>query len=505
MDRGSVKVSRERRIWRRRREAGIALLISIFILLLISVVAIALIVSSGTESALTGNYRSSTSVYYAALAGVEEVRARLRASDPNAFRKLPPGTFLPAPGTDLASCNPVYILNPDAGPVVTPWDSTNPYYDTEYNQEFGASGVCTTGPWPPSPSPSTPSVWNPNPLPFPAPAYKWVRINSITEQTLQLDVAPYDGTPSENKLIYYDGTRLTDTQIPGSQVLEITALAVLPNKSQKLLQYLVAPIPLNLSFPSALTLDGNNVQFSVPTSSSFWISGVDQGTVGTCNPGAVPVTAVGYTNSGDSSHANVVNAIPSGPSPTPDLRTHYTNIMPPPPPPTTPNVGLVSLPSTLGCPGCSLTTVAGLNALVQAINEDADVVINGNATPSNMPSAMSATNPMTVVVNGNLSLNGWHNTGYGLLLVTGNFDYDPDASWDGIVLVIGTGKIYSYQNGTGQFLGTLFLANTAPGGSPFFDFTASSGSAGIYYSSCWIQNSQPTSSYKILSFHEISQ
>ena len=42
-----------------RKEAGIALLISIFILLLISVVAIALIVASGTESSLAGNYRSA--------------------------------------------------------------------------------------------------------------------------------------------------------------------------------------------------------------------------------------------------------------------------------------------------------------------------------------------------------------------------------------------------------------------------------------------------------------
>jgi len=55
----------------RRSEAGIALLTAIFILLLIGVVAIALIVSSGTESALAGNYRSSAGVYYAALAGVE--------------------------------------------------------------------------------------------------------------------------------------------------------------------------------------------------------------------------------------------------------------------------------------------------------------------------------------------------------------------------------------------------------------------------------------------------
>lgn len=488
---------------------GIALLISIFILLLISVVAIALIVSSGTESALTGNYRSSTAVYYAALAGVGEARSRLRASDPNAFRKLASGTFLPAPGTDLAACNPVYILNPAAGEVVTPWDPANPYYDTQYNQEFGATGVCTTGPWPPSPSPSTSSVWNINPQAFPAPAYKWVRINAITEQSLQLDVAPYDGTPSEPKLIYYDGVRLTDTQISGSQVLEITTLAVLPNRSQKLLQYLVAPVALNLSFPSALTLDGNNVQFSVPTSTTFQVNGSDQGTVGTCNPGALPVTAVGYTNSGDASQANILTAI--GPPPTPDRRGNYTNGVAP-----TPNVGLVSVSAPLGCPGCSLTTVAGLNALVQAITNNADVVINGNANQSIMPSAMSATNPMTIVVNGNLTFAGWHNTGYGLLLVTGEFTYDPDASWDGIILVIGAGKIYSYQTGSGQFLGALFLARTLdasnnplPGTSapaaPFFNFTASSASNGIFYSSCWVQASQLTNGYRILSYHEISQ
>src|SRR5205085_9330278 len=85
---------------KRRSEAGIALLIAIFILLLIGVVAIALIVSSGTESALAGNYRSSSGVYYAALAGVEEARARLRPNDPNFFTKANPN-FLPPPGTQF--------------------------------------------------------------------------------------------------------------------------------------------------------------------------------------------------------------------------------------------------------------------------------------------------------------------------------------------------------------------------------------------------------------------
>src|SRR6266699_2559378 len=102
---------RLRRTTRKRQpEAGIALLIAIFILLLIGVVAIALVVSSGTESALAGNYRFSTNVYYAAVAGLEEVRARLRSNNPNSFNNTAPG-FLPPPATPLGDCAPVYVIN----------------------------------------------------------------------------------------------------------------------------------------------------------------------------------------------------------------------------------------------------------------------------------------------------------------------------------------------------------------------------------------------------------
>jgi hypothetical protein len=505
-----VKVRVFRPTRKRRSEAGIALLIAIFVLLLIAVVAIALVVSSGTESALAGNYRSSTAVYYAAVAGLEEARARLRSSSPNYFGTTNPG-FLPAPGTPLAVCTPIYVLNPAAGEVVTPWDPGNPYYDNEYSQEFPLD--CGGNP-PPSPSPTALSVWNRNPLsglPFPGPFYKWVRINGVSEQSLNVDAAPYD-TIVENKLLYYGSAQpnpatLNDTST-GQQVYELTALAVLPNGSRKIVQYLAAATPLNLSFPAALTLDGNNVQFSVPTSTNFWVNGADTLTVGNCNPSA-SVTAVGYTNGGDASQANILTAI--GPPPTPDRRCNYTNGSPCGSP-HAPNVGLV-LPFAPQCPGCNLTTVAGLNALVQAISQSADVVINGNATQSNMPSGMSATSPMTIVVNGNLTFNGWHSTGYGLLLVTGEFTYDPDASWDGIILVIGSGKIYSHQSGTGQLQGAVFLATTVDSagnplpslGSPFFDYTSSSGSNGVYYSSCWVQAAQPISSVKILSFHEVSQ
>src|SRR5947199_9663179 len=92
---------------KRRQEAGIALLIAILILLLIGVVAIALVVSSGTDSALSGNYRSSTNVYYSTVAGLEEVRARLRSNNPNAFNKTPPG-FLPPAASPPGDWAPIY-------------------------------------------------------------------------------------------------------------------------------------------------------------------------------------------------------------------------------------------------------------------------------------------------------------------------------------------------------------------------------------------------------------
>jgi Tfp pilus assembly protein PilX len=157
----------------RRRETGIALLISIFVLLLISVVAIALIVSSGTESALAGNYRSSTGVYYAALSGLEEARGRLLPKNPSSFKNTA-GGFLPASGATLPIGSVAYVLNP--GPTDAFGTQLTAYPDTQYDTEFGsgalASATVTT----------TNSVWNISPLNslnLPGPLYNWVLINAV--------------------------------------------------------------------------------------------------------------------------------------------------------------------------------------------------------------------------------------------------------------------------------------------------------------------------------------
>ena len=491
---------------KRRGERGIALLISIFVLLLISVVAIALVVSSGTESALAGNYRSSTGVYYAALSGLEEARGRLLLKNPDAFSTTNPANFLPSPGTALLVGNTYYLINPAGGEAITPWDLSSTYPDTQFQTEFGVA--------PTNPSPIAKSVWNKNPLQalnLPGPLYKWVRINAVSEVSLNLDTYPYD-TSIDPKPVYYDGTHLTDVPNSTGQVLELTALAVLPNGSQKLVQYLAAPVPVSLPpLPAALTLAGNQsslsatVTFHAPSGNAgFFIDGTDHDCSG--NAVALPsFPAVGVLDSSDT--VAVIGGIPNGYRP-----TNYPGNSP------SPDVVTVN-----GAFPSNLQTPSALDAIVQSITQNADVILTPSGGPvlgSNLSAAtigMSSSNPMTVVVNGDLDLNAWNHTGYGLLLVTGNLNYDPDASWDGIVLVIGQGTVTGSKGGNGLFLGAFLVARTHdPSGNLLpdpalgnltvnFNNGSSMGGKGIYYSSCWIQKSQPSSGYKILSFHEISQ
>ncbi len=497
-----------------RRERGVALLIAIFALLLVSVVAIALIVSSGTDSALASNYRTSASAYYASLAGIEEARGRLLATNANP---------IPLPATPMPLTQVVYIINPLNGEAIVPEDGSNPstYPDNEYKQEFGvdvSTRVITKF------NSVSPVAGMPGPL------YKWVRINAVTEQSLGngptgngttgVDVNG-DGSVDSITPLFYDPANmnasrnamapgLVETIAPPAtalQALEITSYAVLPNGSQKMLQSVIRPLVefpnLNAqAFSAALTLAGNNVQFTGPGTSSFFIQGQDQ-----CTTPSTMVPAIGYTSNagGDQSNSNIV----AGATPTSNYLGMPNN--PPPPPPTTPSTGsIANVSSTLNL---NWLTPSGLDAVVQDITNGADAVINGPATPSSFPSGMSAGHPMTIVVSGDLDLNGWRNTGYGLLLVTGTLKYDPDATWEGAVLVIGQGNFISTRGGSGGIDGAVLIAKTrdAAGnllanlGASSFSQTGPGNNAGrgINYNSCLVRSAVGPITYKVVSFREI--
>ena len=526
----------------RRKDRGAALLIAIFALMLISVVAIAMIVAQGTDSALAGNYRTSVSAYYSAVAGLEEARGRLLWKNPDYFDgpTSPNPGFMPMAGVlpAMQLTDVRYILNPASGETVDPTSGT--YLDTDYANEMGwplsAANVVTINSTYQSAS-------------IPGPVYKWVRINPITEYALNLDVNG-DGVLDRATPLLYDPARVVGaaptpapslilpTSIPSTptavQALEVTSLAVLPNGSKRLLQYVVAPLlvstqistqvdsptpplpgglPFNPGFPAAVTMDGNNVSYQDPGTPDYSVDGRDQG-AGTCTPPQTAVESIEYTNPLDGSYWSIISNVnpvqssypgyPLGPSP------RYT--------PTTPSVPNRSVPTAVRQSWLAPDT---LDAVVQDITKSADVVIAGPASGSNMPT-WNPLNPipMTVVVNGNLSLTRWNQTGYGLLLVTGTLTYDPDSTWNGIVLVIGQGILLwsDRGRGIGGINGAVLVANTrdasgnllAALGPASFSGTAGGGrrstsQGGIVYNSCQINSAgaQAPLTYKILSFHEI--
>ena len=502
-----------RKLNKKKSQSGVALLIAIFTLLLIAAIAGALIVAAGTDTSLATNYRSTTSGYYAAVAGIEEARGRLLPADPNSI-----AASLPLTGAALylPANKPVYILNPGVGETTA--NVMTKYPDNEFATEY--PGVVPTATY-------INSVWvasNNN-----GPLYKWVRITPATKQSLQVNV-DNTGLSVANKTtpLYFDNGPVPAAMVvppvigtdpnPTStqkQAFEITALAVNSNGSQKILQYVVAAATYNLNFQAALTLSGTVGNFSGANSNPYHVNGTDGSGGAPAVPGctnnqpAVPGVGVGAGMSGtvptQTNQQYVINNLPR-----PD---HYTGAGGTPSVSTVTNTG-------------SLTSTNSLDQVIQLIQQNADAVIPNPPNPPNYnnsgttynfggagwPAGMSATNPKVVYVDGSFDLGP--NTGYGILVVTGNFHYHGNSGWNGIILVVGDGTTTFDGNGggNGEFDGAIFVATTrdangnqlANYGTTNFDISGGGGN-GIYYNSCWINKVQRPPRYQVLSFREIAQ
>src|SRR4051794_23396190 len=80
--------TRVMRIMNRHREHGIALLLSVLALLLLSAVAVGMIYMASTENSIAANFKSEETEYFAARAGVEEVRDRMIPGVTNSISAL---------------------------------------------------------------------------------------------------------------------------------------------------------------------------------------------------------------------------------------------------------------------------------------------------------------------------------------------------------------------------------------------------------------------------------
>ena len=76
------------RMSNRHSEKGIALILSILALLLLSAIAVGMMYTSSTEASVNANFKSEEIEYFAARAGVEEVRDRMFPGNPNTINGI---------------------------------------------------------------------------------------------------------------------------------------------------------------------------------------------------------------------------------------------------------------------------------------------------------------------------------------------------------------------------------------------------------------------------------
>jgi len=461
-------------------EHGVALVIALLTLLLISALLMGMIVASNSETNISTNFRDEQTAFFAARAGIEEVRDRIR---PGANPTLTTNTYFnPVGGTTPLAGAPngiLYVINPANGETVDPWNAGGKYYDDEYVREMGTP---PTGYILPAPSSFGNSYAATPPLPW-----KWVRlmIKPNKSDTGATRITSVDGALNANR-VCFNGTNEHTTALttcPDKPVYELTALAVTNSGSRRMVQYEVSQGSFP-PIPGAIVFDGPTPGFSAPNSNSFTVSGtdVDKGpNNGAGCPAAANVPAVGGYN------AAAATALTSDATRPASYTSGAT---------ATPAISNVS--SQLGV----LNTVDGLQTLVNNVTAAAASNIYG-ASPLPNPSTLNIgsigppISPVINVVQGDYTLSG-STTGSGILLVTGNLTFSGNPTYDGLILVIGKGTVTKNGGGNGTLNGALLVANMFDGsgnpiplgagnapGQPNITWNGG-GTASFNYDSCWV-------------------
>ena len=265
-------------------ERGIALFMSLVILLLLSALAVAMVYMANTDSLVNANYRSQQVLYFAAKAGVEEARNRLMAANVDTVASptcAPASACLPAVPAEPTAGNGqiLYILGGQNPAAVKPWDLTTVYADDElchngYNLLVAPQSGdmhCTTIPGGTAWYSTTTSkiTWNSTPAALP---FQWVRISPKLNGSVDSGKYPVNPTKPMNTPVCWDGsgevllqgaascTQMVNTVPPGppaNPVYLVTALAVNPQGgARRMVQAEVALSPAP-PFPYGLFATGN--------------------------------------------------------------------------------------------------------------------------------------------------------------------------------------------------------------------------------------------------------
>jgi hypothetical protein len=504
----------------RNKERGMALLIALMALFLISAVGLGMMYMSTGETSINANYKDTQLAFFAMRGGLEEARDRLRSNSPSPLTTLPT-TKLPGAAGSI-----VYITNPspsDPAPV-KPDVLGNLYFDDELCHETVAgmayvapgTGPCTSQPPAGSVQAYVPSV-SPYTNTSSSLSYKWVRITLKANNTFPN--ALVNSTPGDTSQVCWDSARSQEVTASslgyadcptakqaGLQVgplYIITSLAITPQGSRRIGQYETAAESMTPP-PGALSLDGPaaappaaGIFQPVPNSNPYHINGTDGSApsgapppVPGCTPNQAAAPAIGTSSSGVASIMNPATGIPSNRYGNYDSGGNTLS--------TNPTAVVADDSSSLTGMYANTGT---LNNLVSMLADGADATLNGCSMNGVGGSACvppasglgTTANPQITFVNGDLNWSG-ATSGAGVLIVTGNLNIVGTPTFAGLVLVIGQGTMMVQGGGNGTFYGSVFVANTNSHTSPFSQLATlgqpelhwnGGGGNGIYYNSCW--------------------
>ena len=493
---------------KRHSERGMAMAIAIVTLLIITSVVAVMILSSSTESAISGNFKDEQTAFYAARGGVEEVRDRLRTlPGPPTGSSLSANLPTALPG---AAGGVLYVLNPLNSETDTPWDSSSSgkYFDSQLVKEVGSQPSATG--WYATANANSAYQTTPQ-LPW-----KWVRITAKTNSNITVNGAGNNvdgqgggtfvdgsGTGTVGQRICWDGqsqfaTTQSNCQNAGgaAQVYKLTALAVTPSGSRRMIQY---EVTTNVVLPLVAAMYAKG---AVNTGQALNVTG---NTDSSCASPSTYGAASGTSTVTEPGGGNVTGS-PAA------LANNYGW-----------NVNLTGLESSLSAGAVNISTVSGTttsgsNVTLHngTLGTAPTVTYNGS---DNLATITNAGNPVTYVTPdltngstnpssmGTLTLGGTSPgiSGQGVLLVRGNLTIDFGSNFDyfGLIVVLGNINMVNTGNGNANphihgaiLAGGTILAN----GTGMGNF---GGSISIHQNSCMVNNAITSRFFRTLAQREL--
>jgi hypothetical protein len=518
---------------RLKKQKGIALIVALLALVLLSAIGVGLMFMADTENSINNNYRDSQKAYFAARAGAENVRLLLAAGAPlNAQAQL-----LTMPLSTVPT-GVIYVKNPTSGEVIDPKSgadlTANPFLDDELCQErfanlglTASTGPCVgagSGSLPPQTPyfslPATPLTRTdiPGLNGTDALAFKWVRItnkqNLMGFPNLRVSTAGPAGQQicwNGTSEVPLNGVASCSLMTPvANPVWLLTSLAVTPKVGQNPGSRRMVQMEVALS-PPLIAPAPISTQAPVGLQGSFVINAYDNctctcTTTGTGNNTTTTCGGVGCNSQAHAIYTGGTVSVSGGAGQTltaygsdPTQGASVQNVNPWPY-----NIDdlINQYKAGASSPGYSCTgTQNFFSTPATYLNCGTQPSQTFGTYPSGLPTEPTNVNSVTEYIPGSVKLTS-DASGAGILIVDGDLEINGGLNWYGLVLV--RGKV-SFTGGAGQNVNLYgsILAGQDVNATDQAQSDTFGGSINFHYDVCAMKNLNGSRPPRMLASHEL--